>query len=80
MDRIDKALARLSKKELTKLKQLLHAISQGETRHLDIRKLKGRNDIFRARMGDMRVIYRVDGPRVFLVAIERRNEGTYKDR
>ena len=79
MDRIDKALGKLSDKERTKLKQLLSQIAEGKTESLDIKKLKGQNDIFRARKGDIRVLYRVVGKQIFLLAIERRNDNTYKD-
>ena len=45
----------------------------------EIKKLKGRGDIFRARKGSLRTIYRLDAKgKVFILAIERRREDTYK--
>ena len=78
MDKIDKAIARLSDKERTKLKQLLTLIGGQKTKGLDVKKLKGREDIYRARKGGLRILYRTDGEHVYLLAIERRNDNTYK--
>lgn len=77
MDKIDKALRRLSEKERASLKVLLERIIRKETKGLDIKKLRGRDDIYRARKSDLRVIYRVEGKRIYLLAIERRNDTTY---
>lgn len=79
MDKIAKALARLSAKEREVVRQMLGHIQSEETRGLDIKKLKGRSDIFRIRKGDIRILYRIEAPnKVFILAIERRNENTYK--
>jgi mRNA-degrading endonuclease RelE of RelBE toxin-antitoxin system len=58
---------------------LLSDLQSGQTDGLDIKKLRGRDDIFRARKGKIRIIYRGDeNARFFVLAIERRNETTYK--
>lgn len=78
MDRIGKALAKLTPKERTWVEQILQRLTVGDTRGLNIKKLKGREDIFRARKGNVRIIYRAVGNWIFILAIERRNEGTYQ--
>lgn len=78
MDKISKALKKLTDKECETVKYILSKLNRGETKEFDIKKLKGRNDIFRIRKGDIRIIYRVDKEQVYLLAIERRNENTYK--
>lgn len=78
MDRIDKVFQKLTEKERTKIRQLLSDIAEGTTSTLDIKKLKGVNDIFRARKGDLRVLYRVEKKQVYLLAIERRGDNTYR--
>jgi mRNA-degrading endonuclease RelE of RelBE toxin-antitoxin system len=79
MDKIDKALRNLSSGELKVVKFLLVSISKNEFANLDIKKLKGRKDIFRARKGKIRIIYRIDdSEKIFLLAVERRSEKTYK--
>ena len=78
MDRIDKALVKLSTKEKEWVKEILAQLSRKETDNLNIKKLKGREDIFRVRKGDIRVIYRTEKEKLFLLAIERKNDNTYK--
>ena len=78
MDRIDKALVKLSTKEKEWVKEISAQLSRKETDNLNIKKLKGREDIFRARKGDIRIIYRVEREKIFLQEIKRKNENTYK--
>jgi mRNA-degrading endonuclease RelE of RelBE toxin-antitoxin system len=78
MDKIEKVLVRLSSKERKKIKSILVQISNGETEGMDIKKLKGREDIFRARKGSIRIMYRVTDKETRILSIARRNEKTYK--
>lgn len=79
MDKIEKALQKLTEKERGRVKEVLTCLSSGKTEGLDIKKLKGREDIFRIRKSDIRIIYRlVAGGKIFILAIERRREDTYR--
>lgn len=78
MDRIEKALAQLTKKEREAVRAMLARLHAGGHKGLDIKKLKGRNDIFRVRKGDLRIIYRIHDKQIFILAIERKSEKTYK--
>ncbi|MDP1706694.1 MAG: type II toxin-antitoxin system RelE/ParE family toxin [bacterium] len=78
MDQIKKALRKLTDGERERIKAILLNLQSGRLADLDIKKLKGRNDIFRARKGDWRIIYRSYGKQIFILAIERRSEKTYK--
>ena len=78
MDKVERALQKLTVKEREWVKQLLVKLQSGRTDSLDIKKLKGRDDIFRARKGKIRIIYRNDRSGFFILLIERRNETTYK--
>lgn len=78
MDRIAKALRKLSGEERERIKAILLNLQTSRLAGLDIKKLKGRNDIFRARKGDWRIIYRQTAKGMFILAIERRSEKTYK--
>ncbi|MBU1164232.1 hypothetical protein KKA15_01545 [Patescibacteria group bacterium] len=79
MDKIKKALNRLSSKERRQVKNILEKLYKNETKNFDIKKLKGRNDIFRIRKGKIRIIYRLDlNEKIFILTIEKRNETTYK--
>jgi len=79
MDKIEKALSRLSEKERALVKELITRISKGDVLGLNIVKLKSHQDIFRLRKGDLRIIYRQAGKDIFLLAIERRSEKTYRN-
>ena len=79
MDRVSKELKKLSGKERSWVKEILETVKTGNTANLDIKKLKGRQDIFRVRKGIIRIIYRRAQDNIFLLAIERRNENTYRD-
>ena len=77
MDKIEKALLRLNKKERKQIKQILTKLNSGNCAGLGVKKLKGRNDIFRVRKGNFRIIYRLEGREIFILAVERRREDTY---
>ncbi len=77
MDKIEKALRRLNTKERTWVKEILSHIQSRNYKGLDIKKLKGRDDIFRARKGDIRILYRMKDKRIFILLIERQSEKTY---
>lgn len=79
MDKIQKALNRLSAKEQKLVKDILTKLSQDQIQGLNIQKLQGHTDIFRLRKGDIRIIYRKKGTDIFLLAIERRSEKIYRD-
>jgi mRNA-degrading endonuclease RelE of RelBE toxin-antitoxin system len=77
MDAIKKALKKLSAKERDRVKEILTKLASGKTQGLDIKKLQGRDDIFRVRKGDIRIVYRKNGGTISILLIERRNEKTY---
>ncbi|MEK9173417.1 MAG: type II toxin-antitoxin system RelE/ParE family toxin [Patescibacteria group bacterium] len=77
MDKVKKALARLSKKEKVQVENILVKLQSGDFQALDIKKLKGREDIFRVRKGDVRIIYKTESKKIFILTVERRSEKTY---
>jgi len=77
-DKIDKALEKLSEKEKTKLKELLSSLKKGVLLNIDVKKLKGRDDIFRIRKGKIRVIFRKTENEIKILSLERRNDITYR--
>jgi len=79
MDKIEKALARLSSKEQRWVKEILIDLNSNNDAQLHIQKLKGHTDIYRVRKGDIRIIYRKTLGEIFVLAIERRSEKTYRD-
>ncbi len=79
MDRIAKALARLSRQERSVVRVILKKLQTGHSIGLDTKKLVGHQDIYRVRKGSLRIIFRRDSKgKIFILAIERRSESTYR--
>lgn len=78
MDKIEKALQKLTASEKTRIKKALDSLLIEKIANLDIKKLKGHPDIFRLRIGDLRIIYQKKEAKIFVLAVARRNEKTYK--
>lgn len=79
MDKITKALRRLTPKEQRIVKQILERIEFGETFGMNLQKLKGHENIFRVRKGDIRILFMKMNSATTILAIERRSEKTYRD-
>ena len=78
MDRIDKALSKLTAREREKVGAILKQLNKTDITGLDIKKLKGREDIFRVRKGSLRIIYRVVATGdIVILEIARRSDTTY---
>lgn len=78
VDRIEKALRKLTAKEQKSLKKMLVAIAANNLQGLDVKKLKNRTDIYRARKGSLRIIFSKKGSTIKILALERRSDTTYK--
>jgi len=78
MDKIEKVLQKFAQKERERVKKILERINRRKFEGLDLKKLKGHNDIFRVRKGNLRIIYRQADDSIFILAVERRREKTYK--
>ncbi len=79
MDKIAKALRKLTPKEQSIVKQLLERIQREETFGMDLQRLKGHENIFRVRKGDVRILFMKTNLKTTILAIERRSEKTYRD-
>ncbi len=78
-DKITKSLQKLSAAEQKQVKQLLLQIKAGQLTALNLKKLKGRDDIFRVRKGKLRIIFQKQAKTIKILAIERRSKTTYRD-
>ena len=78
MDKIDKALSKLTFKEKERIRNVIKALQLGRFDNLDIKKLKGFRDIFRVRKGGLRIVYQLLGKRIIILKIDKRKEDTYK--
>ncbi|MDO8571581.1 MAG: type II toxin-antitoxin system RelE/ParE family toxin [bacterium] len=79
MDKIEKALQKLSDKERLYVKELLSKLYANKTKGLDIAKLKGHDNIFRLKKGRMRIIFQTFDGSIILLKIDRRSDTTYDE-
>lgn len=80
MEKIKKFLKKLNEKERHQIEKVLAALFYGKTEALNIKKLKGRDDVFRVRAGNFRIIFqRKNGEDIRILDIGRRDEDTYKN-
>lgn len=78
MDKISKALKKISKKEKQVISLMLRSIKSRGLSGSDIKKLKNKDNIFRIRKGKIRIIYLAYNDCEYkILAIERRNDNTY---
>lgn len=78
VDKIDKQLRKLSQKQRTQFANLIEQILAGKAGGFDILKLKGREDTYRVRKGNYRIIFRkVDNGEIKIIAFENRSDTTY---
>jgi mRNA interferase RelE/StbE len=79
MNKIDKFLKKIPKKDRILIEQALKLIFKGHFQGLDLKKLKGYDSIFRIRIGNYRIIFFNDGEGIILKAMKKRDESTYHD-
>jgi len=78
-DKIKKVLRKLVEKERKIVKDILENIEKENLKGLNIKKLKGYDDIFRVRKRGIRIIFKKTGKNIFVLSIERRSSKTYKN-
>ena len=79
MDKIKKLLKKLSPQERKKLKNILTRLNKGDIASFDIKKLKGRRNIFRIRKGNLRIILYKKDNSFKVLTVERRTSKTYRN-
>ena len=79
MNRIQKALQRLSEKERRVVKDILEGLHSNHTEGLDVKKLKGMRGVFRVRKGDIRIIFCLEDSEITILKIDRRSDTTYTE-
>jgi len=80
VDKINKALNKLSPKDREKLQQAFLLVVLGQTQGLNIKKLKGHQHLYRLRVGNARLVYlHPQGQQPVVLFVGRRNDQTYRD-
>lgn len=78
MDKIQKFLLKLSKEERTLLAETIKSIHEGKTKELNTKKLAGYKDIYRVRVGQIRIIYKKKKDDIQILETSFRSEKTYR--
>lgn len=77
MGRLDKQLRKIPPEERREIERVVEKIIARDLSGLDVKKLKGLKNIFRARKGNFRIIFAFNKSGPTILAIERRGEHTY---
>ena len=78
MDKIVKALQKLLPKDRKLIKEILLLIKSNSLSGLDLKKLKNCDNIFRVRVGKLRIIFqKKDNGEYFILTVEKRSDKTY---
>jgi len=78
---MDKAKKFLRKLSLAKQDQIVETVSKivaGKTQGLDIKKLKGHKNLFRVRVGDIRIVFSEDKGIIQILFIGERGDSKYE--
>jgi mRNA interferase RelE/StbE len=77
MPNLKKLLSRFDEEERKIIEILIKKIVSLNWKNLDIKKLKGYEDVFRVRKGKIRIIFSKNKKEINIISIERRCEDTY---
>ena len=77
MDKIQKFLQKLSQKERTAIESIINQIIRRDITGIDVKKLRGEDHLFRARKGNIRIIFSMKKDYAYIITIERRSDTTY---
>lgn len=78
VDRIDKALFKMTPKERAAVLDVLDQVKTGQISKLDLKKLQGHEHAYRVRKGPFRIIFEmVNRGSIRIIDIQRRSDTTY---
>ncbi len=77
MDKIEKLLRKINKKQRERLLLLIVKLINGNIKSMDVKKLKD-TDFYCLRSGRFRIIYHKENGDVVIDSIKLRDENTYK--
>ncbi|PIP86897.1 plasmid stabilization protein [Candidatus Campbellbacteria bacterium CG22_combo_CG10-13_8_21_14_all_36_13] len=77
MNKLDKFLSKLDKKTRYEIEKTINVILGGDFSKFDIKKLKGKHNLFRVRVGKVRIVFKYAKDGNFVQSISFRNDTTY---
>ncbi len=79
MQNIEKFLDKLISRERLRVTSCIEDIIRGQTDNLDVKRLRGKMELFRVRVGKIRIIYKRVGTSRVIVKVSWKNDNTYKN-
>jgi mRNA-degrading endonuclease RelE of RelBE toxin-antitoxin system len=81
MDEMQKTLRKMNKREREAALLLVIQLQNDYTKVPDLQKIQGKKGMYRARIGNYRIIISIDPKtkEVMIMGIRKRNESTYKN-
>lgn len=79
MNEIEKFLRKLKKAEQDAFLLLFEQLEKDYTKVPGVKKLVGKKNLYRIRMGKYRIIFLVGKKSLEIIRIKKRTEGTYKN-
>lgn len=79
MNKIEKFLRKLNKKEREALVLLIFQINKDPKKIPGVKKLKGKNQLYRIRFGKYRIVFQVEKTGAEIKKITKRDDSTYKN-
>ncbi|MEK7117520.1 MAG: type II toxin-antitoxin system RelE/ParE family toxin [Patescibacteria group bacterium] len=77
MQRIEKVLRKLSREERLKVERGIEKILNRDFVGLNVRKIRGKEDVYRVRIGRVRIIFFWKDTQTDILIVDRRNDNTY---
>lgn len=78
MDKTTKFLKKLSHQERYKIREIISNILDGNIKNFNVKKLRGRDNTFRVRSGNIRVVFKTKNSIISLIFVGRKNDTIYK--
>lgn len=80
MNKIDKFLAKIDPKTRLLLEEIIFRILKNNIDNLDVKKLSGKKDMYRIRIGNIRIVFEKHNGKNFLHDLSFRSEQTYSEK
>jgi mRNA-degrading endonuclease RelE of RelBE toxin-antitoxin system len=76
-DKITKFLQKLPPKDLEIIKEVILLLGKNQIDNLNVKKLKGSTNIYRARKGNIRIIFSKEKDSIKILQISKRDDQTF---
>jgi mRNA-degrading endonuclease RelE of RelBE toxin-antitoxin system len=79
VDKVKKFLRKISSERREKIEYALESIFSNDFSHLDVKKMKGSNTLYRVRIGDVRIVFDTASEIPNIRFVGKRSDVNYKN-